>query len=186
MVSRQPVEQREIGRRLDVCGRHAHQARDRQIRRARLAQQRGQIGDRAAALLRLVADIDLDEAVRPLARLVHRPGERGNEGRAVDGMNGVEQRDRILGLVGLELADEMQRDAGMGFRAGPAISPAPPAPGSRRRCAARPRSAARWWGPSCVFEMAMSCTDPGARPATRSARVMVSRTALRRSAAPVI
>ena len=75
-----------------------------------LLEQGRQLGDRAAAFLRLVADIDLDEAIGPPAALRHRPGQRGGERRAVERMDRVEQGDRLLRLVRLEPADQMEAD----------------------------------------------------------------------------
>ena len=48
---------------------------------------------------------------RPALR--HRLGERGDQRRPVDRMDRVEQGDRLLGLVRLELADQVQADVGM-------------------------------------------------------------------------
>ena len=80
-------------------GGHAHQADERDVRRARLGEQRGQLGDRAAAFLRLLADVDLDEARHPAAGLVHRLGQRGDQARPVERMDAVEQRHGIVRLV---------------------------------------------------------------------------------------
>src|SRR3546814_2683804 len=69
-------------------------------------QKRGQVFHRAAALLRFVADIDLDETVRTPAGLFHRDGERRHQRRPVDRMDGVEQPDCVYRLVGLKLRSE--------------------------------------------------------------------------------
>src|SRR3982750_1478368 len=59
MAPREFGKQGEIGRRLRVGGRNAHQARDRQAGASRMVEQAWEVGDGTAALLRLVADIDL-------------------------------------------------------------------------------------------------------------------------------
>src|SRR3546814_20377018 len=76
-------------------------------------QKRGQVFHRAAALLRFVADIDLDETVRTPAGLFHRDGERRHQRRPVDRMDGVEQPDCVYRLVGLKLPDQMQFNIGI-------------------------------------------------------------------------
>ena len=99
-------------------------------------------GDRAAAFLRLVADIDLEEAVGPPARLGHRLGERRHQRRAVDRMDRVEQCDGIAGLVGLQAADQVEPQVRRLGLERAATSPAPPERDSRRTRAVPPRSAA--------------------------------------------
>ena len=66
-----------------------------------------------AGLLRFGADIDLDQQARrpPLPR--HLLGERRGQLVAVDGLDDVEQRDRVPGLVGLQRADQVQLDIGV-------------------------------------------------------------------------
>ena len=103
-------KQRKIGCRLGIRRRNGHQARNRQRRLVRRGEQRGQFRNRATALLRLVADIDLQEAGRTPSGPLHRAGERRDQRRPVDGVDRVEQRDGVLGLVRLKLADEVQRD----------------------------------------------------------------------------
>ena len=71
-------------------------------------EQARQISNRAAALLRLCADIDLDEAGRAPASLVDGTGQRRDQQRAIDAVNGIEQRHRILRLVRLQLPHQMQ------------------------------------------------------------------------------
>ena len=70
--------------------------------------------------------------------------KRGDQRRPVERMDRIEQGDRFLRLVGLELADQMEPDVrdDAALQA-PAISPAPPAPDSRRNRAGPRRSAAR-------------------------------------------
>ena len=79
----------------------------------RLCQHRRDFGDGAAALLLLLADIDLQEAIGALAALVHRLGQTRDQRGAVDSVDHIEERDRVLGLVGLQLADQMEFDAGL-------------------------------------------------------------------------
>src|SRR3546814_3124880 len=69
------------------------------FRSFRFGQQHRQVGDGAAALLLLVADIDLDEQLRLPARLGARLRKRLHERRAVDRVDRVEERHRLLGLV---------------------------------------------------------------------------------------
>ncbi len=91
------------------AGRYAHQTDYRDIGVARHLKQFGQVGDGTAALLRLLADIDLDEARYPLPGLVERLGERLDQARPVERVDAVEQFDRVLRLVRLQAADEMER-----------------------------------------------------------------------------
>ena len=65
--------------------------------------------------MRLVADVDLKEAVGPAVALVHRAAKRGDERRAVDRMDHIEQADGVLRLVRLQLPDEMERDTRIGI-----------------------------------------------------------------------
>src|SRR3546814_9724993 len=66
------------------------------FRSFRFGQQHRQVGDGAAALLLLVADIDLDEQLRLPARLGARLRKRLHERRAVDRVDRVEERHRLL------------------------------------------------------------------------------------------
>ncbi len=74
-------------------------------------EQRRQVAERDAAFLRLVADVDLDEAVGALARRRDCRRERIDQRRPVDRMDDVEQRHRVARLVRLQLADEVEADA---------------------------------------------------------------------------
>ena len=155
MTPRQLGEQGEIGRRLDAVGRKAHQPGDRQPRLARQFDQRRQVGDRAAAFLRLVADIDLEEAVGPPAALRHRLGERGDQRRPVDRMD---RRRTGRPRPRPCWTGAGRRDGGARpdvRRAAPAIWPAPPGPGSRRNRAGRRRSAASIASAGWVLETAI-------------------------------
>ena len=88
MTPRQLGEQGEIGRRLDI--RRAECTSGRRPAGPPRAPARagpGRSATGAAALLRLVADIDLEEAVGPPARLRHRLGQRRDQRRPVDRMD---------------------------------------------------------------------------------------------------
>src|SRR3546814_13025515 len=80
----------------DVCSSDLHQAVDRQPRVRGFGEQRGQVGNGAAALLLLAADIDLHEQLRLPARLGAGLGERPHERRAVDRVD----RDRKSAVSG--------------------------------------------------------------------------------------
>src|SRR3546814_1413942 len=62
--------------------------------------------------MRLVADIDLDQEARPLSQLLAGARDSADQRGTVDRMDRVEQRHRILGLVRLELADQVEDDIG--------------------------------------------------------------------------
>ena len=62
-----------------------------------------------AALLFFFPDIDLYEAGHPPSQLVEGLGQCRYQRRPVERVNAVEQAHRILGLVRLKLADEMER-----------------------------------------------------------------------------
>ena len=113
MAPRQLRQQREPGRGLQLGRGNAHQADDRQACIAGLVEQGRQRARRAAALLRLVAQIDLDEAIGPAPDPVGRPRQRLQQRGAVERMHDVKQLHRLLGLVGLKLADQVEPDAGM-------------------------------------------------------------------------
>src|SRR3546814_14222687 len=87
-------EQRKERRWLYFRRGDGHQPHHRQDGRVRLRQKRGQVFHRAAALLRFVADIDLDEKVRTPAGLFHRDGERRHQRRPLDRMDGGEKNGR--------------------------------------------------------------------------------------------
>src|SRR5690606_16583180 len=110
VVACELVEQGEERRRLDPERRHAHQPGERDPGAAGLGEQHGQLADRHAAFLRFFADVDLYEAGHAPPALVHRLGQRGNEARPVERMDRVEQRDSLIRLVRLQLADEVQLD----------------------------------------------------------------------------
>ena len=110
MIRRQLCEQREERRGFGIGRGNAHQPGERNAAGAHRVEKRGEISQRTAPLLRLVADIDLHEAGHALSRLVHRLGERGEQARPVERMDHVEQRDGFFGLVRLQLADQVERD----------------------------------------------------------------------------
>ena len=58
--------------------------------------------------MRLVTDIDLHETGHSLSRFIHRFGQSFEQADPVERMDAIKQRDRILGLVRLQLADQMQ------------------------------------------------------------------------------
>ena len=131
-----------------VQGRQAHQAGDRKpIGGAAALQKAVGLLRQHARLLRLAAGIDLGEQQRGAAL----PGDLARQRLAqrgpVDRMDGLEQRHRLLGLVGLQRPDQMQLGARDTAPSRPATSPSPPAPGSRRRPAGRPPAPARWRRP---------------------------------------
>ena len=105
-------------------------------------------------------------------------GQRLAQAVAVDRVDRVEQRDRILRLVRLQRADEMQFDARVPAAAA-AISPSPPARGSRRTRAGRRRSPARSRPAPNVFDTATRVTSAGSRLASRQARSISVRTCSR-------
>ena len=66
-----------------------------------------------AGLLRLLAGVDLHEEPRALAHARHFLGERARELGPVDGLDHVEQVDRLAHLVRLQRTDQVELDAGM-------------------------------------------------------------------------
>ena len=75
MTPRQLRKQREIGPRLAVGGRDAHQPGKRQRRCADQIEEARQLVDRDAAFLLLGADVHLDKTGES-ARPCRRPGQR--------------------------------------------------------------------------------------------------------------
>ena len=97
-------------------------------------------------------------------------------------MDGVEQRDRLLGLVGLQRTDQMQRDPGMLARISGghlrlgllhAVFAEHALAGGNHRFDRLGRK---------VFDTATSVTSAGSRPASRQARAISARTAARLAA----
>ena len=108
IVVGQLAEQREERGRLDPGGGQAHQPGERNVGTARLRDQCGQIADCTAALLLLRTDVDLNETRHPLAGFVHRPRQRDEQRGPVERMDAIEQRDGFVGLVRLELANQVK------------------------------------------------------------------------------
>lgn len=110
MIAGKLGQESEIGGCLHIGGRDGHEPRQIKACRSCLLDKARQGFYAATALLRFVADIDLDEAGRVLSSLLLRLGERRNQRRAIDRVDDVEKRDRIVGLVRLQLADQMKLD----------------------------------------------------------------------------
>ena len=107
-------EEGEMHAGLLVERRNAHQAGDVELQLlAAQAQEAAGLPGHDAGLLRLLAGVDLDEQLQALALLGHLLGDGLGDLGPVDGVDGVEQRDRLLGLVGLQRADQVQLDAGI-------------------------------------------------------------------------
>ena len=137
--------QREMRRRRFVDRRNAHQAGDRRARRSsRQARRNASASSGSTPAFCGSAPVLISTNSSGLPALPgDLLGQRLAQARPVDGVDGVEQRHRLLRLVGLQRPDQVQLDAGMPRLAAPAIWPWPPAPGSRRTRAGRPRSPAR-------------------------------------------
>jgi hypothetical protein len=106
-------QEREPRRSLLLSGRDAHEAGQLQACIARRADEPGQIRDGAAAFLRLVGDVHLDEAVGQPARRRPGAGDRCDQRRPVDRVDHVEQFDRLRRFVGLELPHQVEADVGI-------------------------------------------------------------------------
>ena len=98
-------------RRLLLLGRDAHQPRHRQVERAAAGDERVGVRRQDARLLRLLAGVDLHEELGADPLLLGEAGERLGQPLAVHGVDGVEERRRGAGLVGLQRAHEVQLDA---------------------------------------------------------------------------
>src|ERR1700722_17123364 len=99
-------------RRRFIRGRGAHQARNRQpVAVAAGGEEAVGVLRQHAGLLRLSPVIDLGEQDRAPALLGDLLGQRLGEAWPIDRMDGVEQGHRLLGLVRLQWADEMQLEA---------------------------------------------------------------------------
>ena len=105
-------QQREMRCRHILERRNAHQPVDRKPMHRLAALDEG-VGllRQDACLLRLGAGVDLDQQARPAPLSCHLLGERAGDLVAVDGVDGVEQGDGILRLVGLQRADQVQLDS---------------------------------------------------------------------------
>ncbi len=101
-------------RRLLVDRRDAHQPNDLQlVHVAAGGDESIELGRQDASLLRFLAGVDLDEAGKLLAGALHFLGERGGKPLAIDGLDDVEQSDRIACLVGLQRSDQVQLEVGI-------------------------------------------------------------------------
>ncbi len=107
------AQQREIGRRLAVERRDAHQPLDRQAEPVAAG------GDESvgvcrqnARFLRLLGNVDLDEARQATAGVLHLAGQRLGEPRTIDAFDHVEQRYRVADLVRLQRPDQMEGKVG--------------------------------------------------------------------------
>ncbi len=77
------------------------------------AEETGGLFRQHAGLLRLLAGVDLDEELQALALLRHFLGDGCGDLGPVDGVDGVEESDGLLGLVGLQRPDQVQLDVGI-------------------------------------------------------------------------
>ncbi len=117
---------RAISRSNAKCGagasserRDAHQPGDGEAQAAAEGDEAVDACRQHAGLLRLLAGIDLDEERRLALLPLHFAGQRLGELRPVERLDDVEQRHRLLHLVGLQRADEMELEPGMaGFEGG--------------------------------------------------------------------
>ena len=135
-----------------------------------------------ARLLRLGAGVDLDEQQRAPAL----PGDLLRQRLARCSARSTEwiasnSATASLRLVGLQRADQVQLEARMRCAQAPAISPSPPARGSRRTRAGRPRSPARSRRrqtsstPRSASPMRDRAAPPHTRPRSRRARAQAPR-----------
>ncbi len=105
-------QQREMRRGLFIGRRNAHHAGHRQIQLISAKRYKGiGLARCDTGLLRLLAGIDLHEARGPDAGGIHFAGQLAGQLFAVDGLDHIEHRQRLLDLVGLQRADQMQLDA---------------------------------------------------------------------------
>ena len=137
---------RKIGPRRHAIGRNAHQPDDIEpMHRRGSARRRPR--SRPGAMPAFCSSSPIltctkQGSLRPARS--HFCRQHAGEFLAIDGLDDVEQRHRLARLVGLQRPDQVQLDIGIALRAAPATCPWPPAPGFRRRRAARPQGTARW------------------------------------------
>ena len=124
-----------------------------------------------ARLLRFIASIDLRRTIAG-CRFCEAISfaKRFAQARTIDRMNGVEQRHGLLGLVGLQRPDEMQRDTGIGRHQAAATLPWPPERDFHRTHAGRRLITGTMASASNVFDTAISVTDARSRRASLQAR----------------
>lgn len=104
-------EQREMRRRRLIRRRNAHETGDLEAVLASAVPDESRCFFRQdARLLRLGPGIDLDEEARAPALPDDLGGERPGDLRPVDGLDDVEQGDRVGGLVRLQGTEEMEFD----------------------------------------------------------------------------
>jgi len=120
-LGRKLRQESEVHRGFLLERRDAHQAGHIEFELiAAERHERRRLPGQHAGLLRLRSGVDLDEEREPLALALHLLGDGARDLFPVDGVDGVEQLDRLLGLVGLQRADQMQFDLGkFGFQRRP-------------------------------------------------------------------
>lgn len=101
-------KKRKIWGGFNTQGWDRHQADKIKAGLPGVGDQLWQVIDPASAFLRLIPDIDLNEAGRMPSGFDLRLGKRRNQRVAVDRVNDIEERDRILCLVRLELPDKVK------------------------------------------------------------------------------
>lgn len=99
--------------RLFVDGWDAHEAGDWQaVGFARFLDERIGFERRHTGFLWLTAGVHLHQKLRTAAVLLRGISQGGGELRAIEAVDGVEERDGVLGLVRLQRADETQAKIG--------------------------------------------------------------------------
>ena len=107
------LQLREIGRGIVIARRQAHQADNGQpIGQTGGDESIGLVGI-DAGFLRLLADIDLDKEGRQGGALFFAALQFARELGSIEAVNGIEQKERLVDFIGLELADEMESDIGI-------------------------------------------------------------------------
>ena len=134
---------------------------------------------RDAGLLRLLAGVHLHEELRVRAAAFHLGRQRLGQLRPVERMDGVEQRHRVLRLVGLQRPDEMQLDGGDARAQRGQFRLRPPARGSRRTPSGPAAIAGTIRSRSCVFVTAIRCVAAAGATAAFRAASMRARMAAR-------
>ena len=84
MIACQFCQERKIGRRFDSGGWDGHQADDVKANSPCFDEQRGNVGNRASALLIFIANIDLKKACRRSPDLVLRFADGRDQRQPVD------------------------------------------------------------------------------------------------------
>jgi ribosomal protein L16 Arg81 hydroxylase len=97
-----------MGRGGLIGRRDAHQALDRQLKRATCGDKTIGFGRHDSGLLRLLARVDLDETTQRLAHTVELPRQMLGQLLPVEGLDHIEQRDRLFDLVGLQRPDQVE------------------------------------------------------------------------------